>query len=239
MRIEATGVLLSVLCCAASYAQEKPASRVSSDRIPNLQETSPDSRNDVGALRPLTFSEGLAVLGAALDSRHHGKSAYDCSHLVQAIYEQAGFPYSYANSAELYAGVDEFRRVTSPQPGDFAVWPGHVGIVVNPSQHSFFSLLRSGRGVETYDSDYWKRRGSPRFLRYFKANSPDIRATAGTASLKTAALGTGSQGPIANLLPDENRLASSPVRSETIVEPILPATVFVPVMKSAKPKPDD
>jgi hypothetical protein len=238
MRIKTTGALLSVLCCVVSFAQEKPASRVASDRITN-QERSPDLGHDAGGLRPLTFNEGLAVLGAALESRHRGNSTSDCSHFVQAIYEQAGFPYTYVNSAELYSGVDEFRRVTSPQPGDLAVWPGHVGIVVNPAQHSFFSLLRSGRGVETYDSDYWKRRGSPRFFRYVKAKSADFSALAETASLKPAALGTSSQGPTANLLPNESRQASSPVRSERIVEPILLATVFVPVMNSAKPKPDD
>jgi hypothetical protein len=236
MRIKTTGTSLLVLCCVVSFAQEKSASRIAPNRTTD-QESGPGSRYAAGALRPLTVNEGLAVLGAALESRHRGNSTSDCSHFVQAIYEQAGFPYTYVNSADLYSGVDEFRRVTSPQPGDLAVWPGHVGIVVNPAQHSFFSLLRSGRGVETYDSDYWKRRGSPRFYRYVKANS-DFSALAETASLKPAALGTSSPGPTAGL-PNESRQASSPVRSERIVEPILLATVFVPAASEAKPKPDD
>lgn len=112
--------------------------------------------------------DGLAILTAALDSRHRIVSRHDCSHFVHDLYEQAGFHYEYASSTDLYAGVDEFRQVTNPQPGDLAVWRGHVGIVVNPSQHSFFSLLRSGPGIDLYNSPYWRHRGQPRFFRYVK-----------------------------------------------------------------------
>src|SRR5215472_850777 len=113
--------------------------------------------------------DGLAILTAALDSRHRIVTRRDCSHFVHDLYEQAGLHYEYANSSDLYVGVDEFRQVTTPQPGDLAVWRGLVGIVVNPSQHSFFSLLRSGPGIDLYDSPYWKHRGHPRFFRYAKA----------------------------------------------------------------------
>ena len=57
------------------------------------------------------------------------------------------------------------------------VWPGHVGIVVNPSQNTFFSSLRSGIGVESYSSSYWKDRGAPRFYRYVKAAATKSRET--------------------------------------------------------------
>lgn len=116
----------------------------------------------------LTVDDGLAVLGAALESRRPLSRASDCSHLVHAIYERAGFPYVYANSVELYAGADQFEVVSRPQPGDLIVWKGHVGIVISPADHSFFSALRAGRGVERYDSVYWKGRGRPKFLRYIK-----------------------------------------------------------------------
>jgi hypothetical protein len=128
-----------------------------------------ESRHKTTAPRLLTRDEGLAILGAALDSRHAG-SPSDCSHLVHALYERAGFPYEYASSSDLYAGTDEFRRVANPQPGDLAVWRGHAGIVVNPAQHSFFSLLRSGLGVDSWDSAYWEQWGRPRFFRYLKRN---------------------------------------------------------------------
>jgi len=131
--------------------------------------------------QPLTPDEGLAILGAALDSRHHA-SRSDCSHFVHSLYVRAGFPYSYARSSDLYAGIDEFRRVTNPQPGDLAVWPGHAGIVINPAQHTFYSLLRSGPGVDSYDSPYWRKKGHPRFYRYASSN----RGAVLSSSLRTA-----------------------------------------------------
>lgn len=90
----------------------------------------------------------------------------DCSHLVHDIYQRAGLPYDYATSRDLYDGVDAFRRVYDPLPGDIVVWRGHVGIVVDPEEHSFLSALRSGVKVSAYDTRYWKMRGRPRFYRY-------------------------------------------------------------------------
>jgi len=116
----------------------------------------------------LSPDDGLDILGAALDTRYRHTGGRDCSHLVHALYERAGFPYPYSNSRELYAGIGQFQAVAQPQPGDLIVWRGHVGIVVSPAKHSFFSALRSGRGVERYDSPYWSRRGRPRFFRYIK-----------------------------------------------------------------------
>ena len=116
----------------------------------------------------LTQDEGLSVIAAALDSRAHGSRRIDCSHLVHAIYDEAGFSYPYASSSALYQGTDEFRRVKHPQPGDLVVWSGHVGIVVNPVQRAFFSTLSHGPGIDTYDAEYWKDRGPVRFYRYIK-----------------------------------------------------------------------
>jgi hypothetical protein len=117
------------------------------------------------------------VLSAALESRRrHIPGNADCSHLVHNIYERAGFIYPYASSTDLYEGVDSFKQVNRPQPGDLVVWRGHVGLVINPAQHTFFSALRSGRGVEKYDSKYWKGRGKPHFFRYVKATPPRVLA---------------------------------------------------------------
>lgn len=124
----------------------------------------------------LTADDGLAILGAALEGRFKTESRSDCSHLVHAIYEKAGFPYKYQRSSDLYAGVEEFRRVTQPQPGDLIVWPGHAGIVVSPTQHTFYSSLRSGFGMQPYDSVYWKRRGRPHFFRYVKVGPQTVLA---------------------------------------------------------------
>lgn len=91
----------------------------------------------------------------------------DCSHLVHYLYQRSGLDYDYANSISLYKGeVEGFRRVIHPRAGDVIVWRGHVGIVVDPEQHTFISALRTGVKVSSYVSNYWKGRGVPRFLRY-------------------------------------------------------------------------
>src|SRR5580698_9109311 len=176
-------MFVAILATAAIAQNHEPSST-----------SSPASRNVEGraklpALRLLSADEGLAVLSAALESRANSDSESDCSHLVHAIYERAGFPYSYASSSSLYAGKAEFQRVARPQPGDLVVWPGHVGIAIDPAQHSFFSSLRSGLGVEPYDSPYWKERGRPRFLRYV-TDAPAANRVAfssGESNLKTVA----------------------------------------------------
>lgn len=124
------------------------------DQDPDDRELSPDDR--------------LSIMAAALDARGGLRSERDCSHLVHAIYEEAGFSYSYAPSSAIYAGADGFVRVKEPQPGDLVVWKGHVGIVIKPSQHIFFSYMRSGPGTDDYEAPYWKSRGRPRFYRYVK-----------------------------------------------------------------------
>jgi hypothetical protein len=62
--------------------------------------------------------------------------------------------------------MDGFKRVLHPKPGDLIVWQGHVGIVVDPAETTFLSALRSGVKVSSYESQYWKRRGKPHFLRF-------------------------------------------------------------------------
>jgi hypothetical protein len=90
----------------------------------------------------------------------------DCSHLVHALYERVGLHYQYATSRALYRGIEEFQRVPLPKSGDLVVWRGHTGIVVDPSQHSFLSALKTGVKTSSYISRYWKRLGPPRFFRF-------------------------------------------------------------------------
>lgn len=120
------------------------------------------------AAHTLTRDDGMAVVETALDEHIRMRGKRDCSHLVHAIYDQAGFSYAYASSRDLYRGTGDFRRVKKPQPGDLVVWRGHVGIVVNPAQREFYSFLRHGPGIDEYDAQYWKRRGPVRFYRYLK-----------------------------------------------------------------------
>jgi len=159
--------LLFGLALCRLHAEEKPRYRASSKAV--TQDASGDQSHD-GDLQ-LNDDDRLSLIAAALDAHVRRDSEHDCSHLVHAIYEQAGFPYAYAPSSDLYSGVEGFRRVKQPEPGDLIVWRGHAGIVVQPSRHIFFSFMSSGPGTDDYQSPYWKSRGHPRFYRYVKNDS--------------------------------------------------------------------
>jgi hypothetical protein len=116
--------------------------------------------------RLLTSKQGLAIVNAAWDYEQQASGKPDCSHLVHQIYLLAGHDYPYASSFDLYAGNENFSRVKTPQVGDLIIWPGHVGIVLDPAQHTFFSSVHSGLQTEFYDGPYWRARGRPRFYRY-------------------------------------------------------------------------
>ncbi len=116
--------------------------------------------------RPIGRMEGRKILATIPTVDAKSESETDCSHLVHDVYEQAGFPYDYASSRELYIGSTNFTRVRAPQAGDLVVWRGHVGIVIDPKEHSFFSSVRSGPDTQFYDSPYWRSRGIARFFRY-------------------------------------------------------------------------
>ena len=170
------GLLLLLLWAFApdtASAQGKVRNREDSDAAPQARRKNINLHEHPFPPRLLSPDEGLSVAGAALEShvRHHPDP--DCSHLVHAIYGRAGFPYSYVRSSDLYVGIVEFRRVTHAQPGDLVIWLGHVGIVINPAQRSFYSALRSGPGVDFYDAPYWRERGRPRFYRYAKRSTTE------------------------------------------------------------------
>lgn len=127
--------------------------------------------------RLLTVEEGRSIVNAAWEQGQLASRTEDCSHLVHHIYHNAGFEYSYASSFEMYAGNENFARVRFPHAGDLIVWPGHVGIVVDPLQHNFYSLVRTGLEAQDYEAPYWKSRGRPRFYRY-KVQNGGILSTA-------------------------------------------------------------
>ncbi len=129
--------------------------------------TSGDSGSNFGLL---SAEEGRAIADAAREQDQPGRGAQDCSHHVHETYLRAGFDYPYASSFELYAGNKSFGRVKNPQAGDLIVWPGHVGIVLDPREHSFYSLVSTGLEAQDYDGAYWRSRGRPRFYRYRVGN---------------------------------------------------------------------
>jgi NlpC/P60 family protein len=121
---------------------------------------------------PITKTEGRKILATISTLDADSESEKDCSHFVHDVYERAGFPYDYVSSHELYIGSTNFMRVHKPQAGDLVVWRGHVGVVIDPKEHSFFSSVRSGPDTQFYDSPYWRSRGIARFYRYMTEKPP-------------------------------------------------------------------
>src|SRR5215469_3674587 len=91
-------LLLVVSCGVCAQSPQQPAKMPSHDSL--AQAPQPTLGTNL-----LDLDDGLAILGAALESRHKAERRSDCSHLVHSIYEKAGFPYTYAPSSDLYAGV--------------------------------------------------------------------------------------------------------------------------------------
>src|SRR6476619_4686445 len=114
----------------------------------------------------LSPEQGEALAAFAAQSEKRIRSKPDCSHLVHLLYTRAGLIYPYEDSRVLYRGVSDFKRVKTPQPGDLAVWLGHVGIVLSPEEKTFVSSVRSGILIESWTAPHWVRRGRPRFYRY-------------------------------------------------------------------------
>jgi hypothetical protein len=124
-----------------------------------------------GAITP---REGKNIVNAAWEREGQTARKPDCSHLVHEVYALAGYRYPYADSFDLYAGAEGFVRVAKPQAGDLVVWRGHVGIVVDPGEHSFYSSVTSGLRTELYDAPEWKARGTARFYRYAAAHRGNL-----------------------------------------------------------------
>ena len=134
-------------------------------------------RDRESSARLLTAEEGRAILDVAWQEAPPTQRARDCSHLVHEIYAHAGFAYPYASSFEIYAGNHNFVRMKFARAGDLIAWPGHVGIVVDPVQHSFYSLVRTGLTELDYQSAYWRSRGRPRFYRFKVEHGAELSAT--------------------------------------------------------------
>ena len=149
---------------------------------PAMAQNADAPREKPPATRLLTIDEGRSIADLALGQELPARGTQDCSHLIHEIYGSAGFEYPYASSFELFAGNENFARVRYPHPGDLIVWPGHVGIVVDPLQHSFSSLVSTGFDVQDYEGAYWKSRGRPRFYRYRVPNSGVLTAAKSGAS---------------------------------------------------------
>ena len=164
---------------AQAKVQAPPAARVKPQAASTEQASAP-------TFRLLNAKEGRSIVDAAKDQEQTERDPQDCSHLVHQAYLDAGFEYPYVNSFELYAGNENFLQVRHPRAGDLIVWPGHVGIVLDPIEHSFYSLLRTGLEAQDYLGAYWKARGRPRFYRYKVEKAEILTAVRAPAAPRAA-----------------------------------------------------
>ncbi len=173
--------------------------------------------------RPITLRGGETIVNAAWERERQTGRRPDCSHLVHEVYTHAGYPYPYADSFELYAGMHSFVRVPKPQPGDLVVWRGHVGIVVDPGKRSFFSSVTSGLRTELYDAPQWRARGPARFYRY-------AAATRGNLTLANERRPRITKEPVqvVTALPVEDSRANSSGTAEPITKSANSTTTVAP-----------
>lgn len=200
-----------------------------------------------GRVRLATPEEGEAVVEAAWELRKGLDPKPNCSQFVRAVYARVGFDYEYANSQKLYDGVDSFQRVHKPQSGDLVVWQGHTGIVVDPTQHSFYSSVPSGFAIEDYRSSYWLRREPPRFYRYLVDSGVSRDEVLAQRSgerhiptLKQQPVLDGSTSSKHDLrLPEAAAKESAAVNVASASTPSATETPDVVFVSSAKPSQDD
>jgi len=174
------------LALATQASAEVRFPKLPDDRPAKTEATAPQTQALQGVpsgFRALSAKEGRAMVHNLAWTDDEEGLAPDCSHLVHTLYERAGHPYPYASSTDLYRGAAHFLRVRAPRPGDLIVWPGHVGIVVSPTKHSFFSSVSTGAQMRDYTSPYWRSRGRARFYRYLTTTAKKV-GKAGVADAK-------------------------------------------------------
>lgn len=163
--------------------------------------------------------QGEALAAFALQSERRIRPKPDCSHLVHLLYARAGLIYPYEDSRVLYRGIDDFKRVKTPQPGDLAVWLGHVGIVLSPEEKTFLSSVRSGILTESWTAPHWVRRGRPRFYRYRMGPDADMNLLAKIMGSDTRSE-NGTQDSVSNgvsaQLPSSGSVAIADSRAEEL-----------------------
>lgn len=194
---------------------------------------------DDAAPQLLSRDQGQALADFALRYSAGVRPKPDCSHLVHTLYSRAGLNYPYEGSRVLHGGVPDFARVKTPQPGDLAVWLGHVGIVLSPKDKTFLSSVRSGIITESWSNDYWSARGRPRFFRYIVGPQTDLALLEELSTRRDRAAATASvrrtpraEGPRVITEPADSSTSSADADDRSQTLPSIIALIH------QRPKPD-
>src|SRR5215471_4988883 len=176
---------------------------------------SPQETHDRSSPRLVSKEEGAALAQAALHHWPQMRDKPDCSHLVHEVYAEAGLKYEYAPTNDIFEGLDSFQRVPQPQAGDLVVWQGHVGIVIDPEDHSFYSSVITGFSVSNFSSSYWESRGPRRFYRYRITNAQSVRLLQRASHRKTYAAVTRPAVKKPSYITEKKNLEDESTEAET------------------------
>src|SRR5437899_5104676 len=212
---------------------------------PAKSQVVPTTEASAPNFRLLNVEEGRTIAEAARDQAQPRRGGGDGSDPVHQGDLDAGVEYPDASAFELYSGDENLERVRHPQPGEVIVWPGHVGIVLEPLARSFYSLVSTGPEAQNYEGPYWQSRARPRFYRY-NVDSAEIltaaktptpaRASSSTKPRETASAKEERTAAAASSADRPPKMASERTASErtkvvnadppTTVAPAAPATPF-------------
>src|SRR5260370_17217509 len=222
----ARGIALAV-CLAGSWiawgsaarAQAPPAAQAKAQAAQVKAQAAPAEQGSAPSFQLLNAKQGRSIVDAAKDQEQTARDPQDCSHLVHQAYLEAGFEYPYANSFHLYAGNKNFQAVRHPRAVDLILWRGHVGRVLDPIEHSFYSQVRTGLEAQDYLGTYWKARGRPRFYRY-KVEKAEILTAVRTPAAPRAA-NSKKTSDTATLVEEQSPVVSSNANRppKTVSEP--------------------
>lgn len=232
----ARGITVAVCVASGWLAVDPPARGQAGPAAQGKAQGAPAEQGPAPSFRLLNAKEGRSIVDVAKDQDQAGRDPQDCSHFVHQTYVDAGFEYPYASSFDLYAGNENFQRVRHPRPGDLIVWRGHVGIVLDPIEHSFYSLVSTGLEAQDYLGTYWKARGRPRFYRYkvekaemlTAVRAPVAPRAANSKKTSEAATLVEEQSPVA--APNPNRPPKTASERTKVVN--APEALPAPVVES-------
>lgn len=111
-------------------ANPEPVVRSSSRTVSHSRPVVSSASVKAAVSSSAVVAEAMKYLGVPYVHGGSSPSGFDCSGLVSYVYGQLGIDLPHSSRAYKNVGT----RVSSPQPGDIIVSPGHVGIYVSKNR---------------------------------------------------------------------------------------------------------